>query len=132
MMMAETKRKRWVWQFALANFAALIFLLVLSFRPGVPISTTIILGVVFLLIVNGALLLGLRIGQAQRRGSRLSRPVWCFGLAACAALYATFEIASKDYASAGEVAACGVVAVALGLLARRENAKKDVGGSERQ
>jgi hypothetical protein len=117
-------RKRPVWHFAFANLTALVFLLVLYFQPGLPIQLTVILTVLFLLIANGALWLGTRLGRSQRSGARLSRPVWCFATAGFAAVYAVFEIVSNDYASAGAGLSASVVTGVLGLLALRDNAKK--------
>jgi hypothetical protein len=125
----DPARKRSVWQFALVNLTVVMFLLVLSFQPGVPIRVTVILTVLFLLIANGAVWLGARLGQSPQRGIRLSRPVWCFAAAGLAAALAVYEIASNDYISAGSSLSCGVVTGVLGLLAMKNNAKKGGGGA---
>jgi hypothetical protein len=127
----ELERKRSVWQFALANLTVLIFWLVLSLQPGLPIRVTSILTALFLLIANGAVWLGVRLGQSQRRSVRLSRLMWCFAAAGLGAALAVYEIASNDYASAGSSLSICAVAVVLGLIAGRQNAKKGSGGSER-
>jgi hypothetical protein len=79
-----------------------------------------------LLVANGAVWLGVRLRQSPR--FRLSRPVWCFATAGFAAAMAVYEIASNDSASAGSSLSICAVLVVLGLIARRENAKKGSGG----
>ena len=118
-------RKRPVWHFAFANLTALVFLLVLYFQPDLPIQSTVIVTVLFLLVANGALWLGTRLGRSQRR------PVWCFATAGFGAVFAVFGIVSNDYASAGAFLSASVVTGVLGLLAPRDNAKKGSSRSER-
>jgi hypothetical protein len=128
----EAIRKRLAWQFALVNVATIILMPVLSLQRGFTTQITIILTAGVLLVVNGALWLGLRIRRVGQRTNRGIKPRLFFVIGAFAALVAVVEITSNDYGSAALLLLGCVSMIWLGLIARRNKAKTDAGQTQRR
>lgn len=119
----RARRMRLVWLSLLANLTVVVALIVLWYQGSLTGEVAVVLGLVVLLIVNAASILGWRIGR--RRGS--AKPWFFFLIGAFAAILAVVEIASHDYGSAGMLLLSCVSVVGLGIIGIRNDAKKSVG-----
>ena len=123
----QGRRKRVLWLCSIANLTLIILLTALWFQTDLTVQVIFILAIPLILVVNGAVWLGSRLGRDRELG-----PLVCFAAGGLAGADAIVEIATKDYASAGAPLIGCVAIVVLGVLAIRNNAKKDAGEPGRQ
>ncbi len=126
----QGRRKRIIWISSFANLVVIAVLGALWFQGAFTAQIMAILILADLLIVNGALWLGWRIGEARRRkANRPLKPFLSFVIGGFSAVVATLDIASKDYGAAGIFLACSVSVILLGFITLRNAKKKDAGPS---
>jgi hypothetical protein len=107
--------------FTIANLALVYILAILSHQPGITTQFIVLFAAAMLLLVNGAMWLGLRPGTAKL----MRRPEWYFGVAGLAFLDAALDVTGQKYSLAFTPGSVGIILIILGLRARRSNAKKD-------
>jgi hypothetical protein len=123
----EDRRKRVVWLCSIANLTLVTLLIALWLKNFLTVEEVFIVAVPIILFVNGAVWFGLRLAARKNRSVGV---LICFVAGAFGGADAIFEIASKDYTSAGSALTGCVLVVALGIVVMRNNAKKESGGSE--
>lgn len=115
-------RKRPVLVFTILNLTGLYMLIVILRLPGIPIEIAVTIVVIALLLGNAAAWLGLRGSNAWR--SRRSRALFCFGIAAIAAVGAVLNAAMGNYAMMRSTISSAVFLALLGVLNWRREAQK--------
>ena len=121
----EARRKRLIWLVALVNVTVLIWMPLLSFQRGFTAQITIIATAALLLVLNGAIWLGVRLKRARVKTGRPLKPLLFFVIGGLSAADAIFELISNDYGSAGLLLFGCASLIWLGFITKKNNAKGD-------
>ena len=123
----QGRRTRIIWVGSIANLTLIMLFIELWFQRDLTVQLLLILALPLLLVVNGALWLGSRVGRWRTNRRFQSR--LCFASGGLAGADAIFEAATGDRGSAETLLIGCVAIITLGVLVMRNKVKQDASQS---